>query len=183
MNQSQIAVRYAKALFQLSVEKNIIEQIRGDMLTIQKAAKEISEFSILLNSPVISNSDKQKALGQIFKGKIHDHSLSFLLLVTGKNRESYIPDMTRNYLDLVKAHKGIKTASLTTAVKITEQLREQLIEVISREFKAIIEMEETVDENIIGGFILRVDDRQFDTSISSRLGEWKRALLQTSLKN
>ena len=179
MNRSKITVRYAKALFLLAKEKNVLDVIEEDMKLIFNVCQTVNEFILLLESPIITISKKQNIIHEIFKAKVHEISLSFLDLITKNKREIFIKDIARNFLDLFKKHKGIKTTVFTSAVKIDQSLRKHIIELVKKGFNTEVELIENTDEKLIGGFILRVDDQQFDASISTKLKKIKHNLINT----
>lgn len=179
MNQSKITVRYARALFLLAKEKNMLDIVKEDMKLIFNVFQTINDFALLLESPIITISKKQNIIREIFKAKIHEISLSFLDLITKNKREIYIKDIARNFLNLVKKHKGIKTTVFTSAVSIDQSLRKHIIEQVKKSFNTEVELIENTDEKLIGGFILRVDDQQFDASISTKLKKIKHDLINT----
>ncbi|MFW6245879.1 MAG: ATP synthase F1 subunit delta, partial [Tangfeifania sp.] len=87
MNESAIAVRYARAVFSLAKEKKIIDSVKNDMELIHGVCKDSADFNLLLKSPVVRTSQKTRLISQIFKNKVHPVTLNFLLLITRNNRE------------------------------------------------------------------------------------------------
>ena len=183
MDQSKINVRYAKAFFSLAKEKDLISELQKDALLVSSVCSSISDFMILIESPVISTSGKVKAIKSIFEGKINPYSLKFLLLITENNREKYIPGIFRNLEELYRKNEGIRTAILTTAEPMDEALVEQIRKTLESEFGGKIEITQKIDKELIGGFVLRVDDSQYDASIAAQLKKIKDKLLQTELNN
>lgn len=182
MNQSKISVRYAKALFLLSKEKNVLDTVREDITSIDEVC-ENGDFISLIESPIVKGSDKQTVLNKIFEGKISDLSLSFLNLILKNKRESYIRDIARNFQDLYKQDQGIKTAVFTSPFAIDEKLKASIAELIKKSFNTEVELKEEVNEDLIGGFILRVGDNQYDASVSSKLQDLKRDLRNATFEN
>ncbi|MDP4188330.1 MAG: ATP synthase F1 subunit delta [Bacteroidota bacterium] len=178
MNQSKIVVRYSKALFILSKEKNILDTISKDMLLIYKICNSVSEFMRMIESPIAKPSQKRKTLNAIFKSSINELTMKFLDLLVENKREAFIRDIARYFIDLYRSDKGIKAAVLTTASEIDSETRDKVSELIKRSFNTKeVELDTNVNKDLIGGFILKVDDRQFDASISNHLKEVKRKLI------
>ena len=96
-------------------------------------------------------------------------------------RENYLPGIARYYLALYKKHKGIKTASLLTASTIDESTLKRLKEMVKKALKADVDLSSAVEESVIGGFILTVEDQQYDASVASGLKKMKKQLLETSV--
>lgn len=182
MDQSKINVRYAKAFFSLAKEKGLTEELQRDALLISSVCSSISDFMVLIDSPVISTSGKVKAFKSIFEGKVNPYSLKFLVLIAENNREKFIPGIFRDLEDMYRKSQGIKTAILTTAKPMDEALVEQIRKSLERELGGKVELSQMIDKELIGGFVLRVDDNQYDASISAQLKKIKDKLLQTELK-
>ena len=112
----------------------------------------------------------------IFEGKVGDLSMDFIRLVTGNNREEYLAAICRHYIKLYKEEKGIKMASIETATPLTNESRMEMVAIITRAFKAEIELQEEVKKELIGGFVLRVEDKQLDSSVKGKLVRIKKEL-------
>jgi len=181
MNESAIAVRYAKAVFALATEKEIIDSLKNDMELIYGVCKNSPDFNLLLKSPIIKTSEKKQLISQIFKNKVHPLTLDFLLLITRNNRETFIPAISRNTLDFIRRKKNIKTAVLTTAIEIDESLTSEIAKLLERELSGKIELTSRVNPGIIGGLILRVDDKQLDASVNTQLKNIRQKLLKTKV--
>lgn len=155
----------------------MLEEVKDDMVLIHSTCREAADFTSFLNNPVVQTSQKKQIIREIFKDKITNITLLFLELIIKNRRESFINDITRNFIDLYKKYKGIKTALLTTAVPIDDYLRNEIIEIIRKMYKTKIELNEHIDDELIGGFILRVDDQQFNAGIASKLNNVRRELI------
>jgi F-type H+-transporting ATPase subunit delta len=182
MNQSKIGVRYAKALFELAKEKKVLAETRKDMDFIKAVSEEVEGFRFLVESPVIDTKKKLEIFAAMFKGNISKLSQSFLDLVIKNKRETYIADITRNFVDFVRKDQGVKSASFATAVEIDNKLLEEVKQITESYFKTRIELTSDVNPDLIGGFILRVDDKQFDSSVSSKLNKIKAQLVSTDFE-
>ena len=182
MDQSKINVRYAKAFFTLAKEKGLTIELRKDAGLIASVCATSSDFILMLESPVVKTSQKIEALKRIFEGKVNALSLNFLLLITENKRENYLQGIFRNLEDLYRREEGIKSAILTSAQPLNETLVLQIQKVLETEFNAKVELSQKVDSKLIGGFVLRVDDKQYDSSLSTQLKKIKEQLLHTELK-
>jgi F-type H+-transporting ATPase subunit delta len=182
MDQSKINVRYAKAFFTLAKEKGLTIELRKDAGLIADVCAKSTDFVLLLNSPVVKTSAKVKAIQSIFEGKVNILSLNFLVLITENKREKYIPGIFRNLEDLYRQEEGIKTAVMTSSQSLDDSILLQVKQILEKEFKSKVELSHKIDEKLIGGFVLRVGDQQYDASISTQLRKIKEQLLQTELK-
>lgn len=182
MDQSKINVRYAKAFFTLAKEKNMTTELREDARLIASICATSSDFNLMLESPVVKTSKKVKALKSIFEGQINELSVKFMVLIAENKRESYIPGIFRHLEDLYRKEEGIKTAVLTSAKQLDESILIRVKEILETEFNAKIELSQKTDPELIGGFVLRIDDNQYDASIATQLQKIKEQLLHTELK-
>ncbi|PKQ63496.1 ATP synthase F1 subunit delta [Labilibaculum filiforme] len=182
MNESKISVRYAKALFELGKEENLIESVTSDIQLVDEVCKTIPEFWLMVESPVVKTSQKRAAIKQLFGEKINETTLKFLDLVVQNRREIYLKDISRNFLALCRKDKGVLAATLTSAIAVEKDSNSKLSELLSKSFNAKIELKEVVDKEIIGGFVLRIEDQQLDASISNQLTLIKRELLSNHMK-
>ncbi len=178
MNYSAISVRYSKALYQLAREKKIIDDVYSDISVIQELINEIQDLQYFIENPVIPTQTKINIVDKIFKNQLHEVTFNFIVLIFRNKRDQYLPMILRNFVDTYKSEKGIKTLVLKTAVQIDENLKKEFSKLIEAAFKVKPEFEEIVDKNIIGGFILRLDDRQFDSSVATQLKKFNKDLIR-----
>jgi F-type H+-transporting ATPase subunit delta len=165
MKEIKVATRYARALFDLALEQKILEQVHKDAELIFEICKTNRDFILFLRSPVIKETKKVTVLKNVFEKNIHELTLKFLLIITKNRREAIIQDIAEMFLEIYREHKNIIRASVTTAVPIDKEIRDRMIKIMEEQTKAHIELTELVDEEIIGGFIMNFDDKQYDASV------------------
>lgn len=182
MDQSAITVRYAKAFFSIAKERKLLDTLKTDIQLILDVCKNSSDFIHLLESPVVKKSKKIELISTIFKKKINESSLQFLLLITGNKREVHIPGICRNFLSLSRKDQNIRSAVVTTATEIKKETISKIETLLAKELNAKIELTSEVNAGIIGGIILRLDDKQYDASVATQLKKIKQELLETELK-
>lgn len=182
MSISAIRVRYAKAFFTLAKEKNLLGQLKTDIQGIFDICNQSADFIHLLESPVVTTTKKSELITKIFKSQINPLTLNFLLLIIDNKREVHIPGICRNFLDLTRKDQNIKSAVMITATEINAVTVEKIREIISKELNATIELACQVEPGIIGGLILRIDDKQYDSSVNTQLRKIKQTLLETEIK-
>ena len=179
MKQSRATIRYAKAFLQLSIEQNSLDRSYTDMLLLDKACSESKELKLLLKSPIVKSDQKQKIFDQIFGNKVNELSMAFIKIIINKRRESVLPEIAKRFIELYKMENNIETAIITTAVPISEVLKNKISSHIKAQNEKNIELTEVVDESIIGGVIISMGDKQLDMSILTEISE----LRQTFNKN
>ncbi len=170
MADLRVASRYIKSLLGLAVERSVLEQVHQDMIFFSKVCNENRGFVSMLRSPVIRHEKKSAILKKIFSGKVDSLTMAFIDIITRKNREPILPAIAGEFHNAYNEHKGIGQAAITTTLPMDADLR-KTIEAIVRKLsdKKQVEIKETVDKELIGGFILNVGDRQIDASIKSKL--------------
>ncbi|HKZ65591.1 MAG TPA: ATP synthase F1 subunit delta [Chitinophagaceae bacterium] len=167
MPNPRLATRYAKSLLDLAVERGQLEQVFTDMQVMQRICKGNRDFINLLNSPVVKADIKKKVVEAITKDRITELTTAFNSLLIKKGRESNLPEIITAFITQYKKHKNIHTVKLITAVPVGDVVRQTIIDQVKKAsgFDKI-ELDERVDENIIGGFVLQLGDKLVDASIA-----------------
>ena len=181
MNESQISVRYAKALFQSASEQKVLDEVYRDMEVLTSTCK-LEDFQYMLVVPTLQPSQKIKMCESIFAGKMNGISISMINLVIKNKRETYLPGIARFFRDLYRREKGVRLARLITAQTIDEKAMEGIRKLIRKAYDADVELSASVDKDVIGGFVLTVEDMRYDASVASNLRKLKNQLLQTSIE-
>lgn len=180
MNDSKISVRYSKALFESALERKILDKVNQDMILISEVCR-LPETKVFLQNPVIVPSKKSEILHKVFGDFVEKITLSLIDLAVKNGRESFIPAIARVFIHETLKYKGITESVLTTAVKVDPNIKKQITDMISEVFKTKVELEEVIDAEILGGFILRVDDNYIDASIKNKLRKIKKELRGSAL--
>lgn len=167
MQSPRVASRYAKSLLDLAVERGQLEQVYADMLYLQQLNKGSRDFLNLLRSPVINAETKTRAVNAVTQGKIGDLTTAFTTLLINKTREAILPEVITAFIKQYKEEKNIHTVKLTTAVPVSETVKNQIVEQVKKAGNMQnIELETAVDPGIIGGFVLQTGDQLVDVSIA-----------------
>ena len=178
MDTSSIGTRYAKSLFLLAQEQKKLDEVNKDVRFVYNSFRETKEISLFLDNPVVKESDKVKIVQELFQKHVGELVLNLLILAIRNKRELYIENICRNFSDLYKESKGIKTVVLTSAIPLDEKIKNLMEDILKEQLKAEIDFSERVNEKILGGFILQIDGRQYDTSISHKLTKLKQELIK-----
>ena len=181
MSGSLIAKRYAKALFDLSLELNVIEETKADMELIISVYESSKDFKQLLKSPVIRSEKKQKVINSIFSGKISELSLRFLNIITGKKREGLIKLIAEEYIIAYKKFKNIFTIHFESVTELSDDVRKRVIKLLEDRTNATIELIEEINKELIGGFVLKYNDFKYDASIDYLLRRLKKSSAEVNL--
>lgn len=175
MKSTKAASRYAKALLELAIENNQVDAVLDDMKYLSVVAGEYREFQLLIQSPVV-NSDKKIAIFNELFGQFQEISRKFIELITKKGREILLAEIASSFEDQVNKSKGITPLTITSAVPLSEAVKNKIISKVQGIVSGTFEITEKIDPTLIGGFVVRMDDKQIDASVSSQLDNLKQRL-------
>ncbi len=166
---TRAALRYAKAVLEGAAELKTQEVVYGNMQSITETLADSPELRNLINSPIIGAEDKRASLLAIFKNT-SDLVQSLINMVVDNNRTALLGKIAQTYIDLYNKQQGVVVATVTTAVELTSSLEKKVLNKIKEITGASnVNLEHKIDPAIIGGFILRVGDVQYDASIANQL--------------
>ena len=167
MPNPRLASRYAKALLDLAVERSQLEAAYADMGYLNRVLKASPDLVNMLRSPVVPGDKKQSVIDAITKGSIGELTAAFTRLLVTKSRESVLPEIITAFIKQYKAYKGIHIVKLTTAMPVSDAVKNAIVAQVKKTSKLeTIELEEKIDPSIIGGFVLQAGDQLIDASIS-----------------
>lgn len=173
MAGARAAIRYAKAVLSLASDQKSADAVNTDMKLIANTIAQSKDLSDAIQSPVISSTVKKSVLLEVFKNS-NKTTLSLIDTLITNNRIAILGDVALKYNQLFDQSKGIELATVTTAVALTDALKQKVLAKAKELTGKDIEVESIVDETIIGGFILRIGDIQYNASISNQLNKLKR---------
>ena len=168
MAGSRAAIRYAKAVLSLASDKKAAEAVNIDMKLIANTFSENEDLSTMLKSAVIKSDEKKAVLTKVFLKLNTISSGLFDVLFTNKRLE-LLPEVASKYSVLFDELSDKETATVTTAIPMTKELEKKVLAKVKTLTSKKVELENVVDESILGGFILRVGDKQYNASISNKL--------------
>ena len=181
MDQNKVITRYAKAYFSLAKERKQPDIFKEDVEQIYDLWLKSKEFKLLLESPVIGTSRKMRSITSVLQGKIDNLTLNFLHLVTKNKREIQLPEILKNILAMFRGEKEVRTVMLTSAVSLRPETVIRVKKFLEEKLESGIELNEQVNPELIGGFVLRIDDKQVDTSVATHLRRIREKLLETEI--
>lgn len=170
MNGSKVAYRYAKSLLEVAQAQNIIQQVYGDMQSVMSAINENHDLKDYLVSPIVKVEDKKEIINKIFGGKINPLSLNFFNLIIENKRESVIHLIVKRFIYLYDELKGVEVAKVISAVELDKSSLQRLQNIVAKITGKTAEIEQAIDESLIGGYILKIGDYQYDASVKNNIG-------------
>ncbi len=165
-----IAERYASAVFDLAKEGKDLKALESDVAAIEGAIAESEDFRTLLTSPLYGREEQQGAIAAIAqKMGLSGTTSNVLSLLASKRRLFVLPQLATVLRERLAEERGEVTAEVTTAKKLTKTQMDKLAKTLKEQVGKAVTIQETVDEGIIGGLIVKVGSKMIDTSIKSKL--------------
>jgi F-type H+-transporting ATPase subunit delta len=174
MLDSIIAERYAKSLFDLSLEKGKLEQVRKDMDLMVDVCLNNRDFRQMLISPVIRPDKKSAVMDDVFAGKIEAISKQFYHLLCQKRREKYLEGIAKQFIAKYKKYHNILVIEIRSAAPLSKELRDKIVAIIETRSKGTVELVELIDTKLIGGFIVSDEGRRYDASLTTTIKKLKK---------
>jgi F-type H+-transporting ATPase subunit delta len=167
---AKIARPYARALFDFSVEKNIMHQITADFQNLDIFLNETSEFTEYLNNPIVKEEAKSTFLTKALKSQINSETFKFLMILVKRDRINLLSVIINEYLELVYQTASIKMIEVSTAFDFTNAQKDTLIQKLkeltdAREIRLVI----NTDKTLIGGFLIKTESKVIDFTIKNQL--------------
>lgn len=170
---SRAAIRYAKAILETAISSGKANQVNDDMKSIIKSVNSSADLKDFLASPIITSEVKMNVLSEIF-GSVQADTKSLFRLLQENKRFEILEAIATQFNAQFDEMNGVEVAKVTTAFPITADLEAKILAKATTISTKKITIQNTVDPSIIGGFILRIGDKQYNASVSNRLQELKR---------
>jgi len=170
---SRAAIRYAKAILETAVSTGKANQVNDDMKSIIIAVNSSADLKDFLASPIITSEVKMNVLSEVF-GSVEEDTKSLFRLLQENKRFEILEDIAAQFNVQFDDMNGVEVANVTTAFPITADLEAKILAKATSMSTKKITIQNTIDPSIIGGFILRIGDKQYNASVSNRLQELKR---------
>lgn len=170
---SRAAIRYAKAILETAVSSGNPAKVNDDMKSVVGAVNSSPELKEFLSSPVIASEKKMNVLAEVF-ASVQSETKSLFRLLQENKRYEILGDIAEKFNTLYDEMQGVEVAKVTTAIPLTADLEAKVLDKIATISSKKVTIENIVDPAIIGGFILRIGDRQYNASVANRLQELKR---------
>ncbi|TJZ61341.1 ATP synthase F1 subunit delta [Sphingobacterium olei] len=174
MSVFKVASRYAKSLIDLAQQQGSLEVIKVDMEQIVALIKSNSELQAVLSNPIIKIDKKSSILEALFKDKVRPEILGFFNIMVRKGRSGLVYATAQEFIREYNEVKGIVNAEVTSATALSEANLQSLKAKIAQEINAEVILTNKVDTALIGGFVVKVGDRQLDVSIAGKLNKLER---------
>ena len=181
MKGNQAANRYAIALFDLAIEQNALDAAYQDMTTFYNAVQESRDFGVFLKSPIISPDKKQEVIDRTFD-MFHILTSKFIALVVKNRREDLLPKIAADFIAMFKEERGMAEVTITSAVRLDSSVVDSIMARIKPVLPGHITINEELNPELIGGFIVRFGNTRIDASISHQFDLLKQSLSKINVK-
>jgi F-type H+-transporting ATPase subunit delta len=166
---TRVTYRYAKALFELAKEKQLLPEVGADMKLLGDIIESSKEFQSILESPIVSSAEKGKIISQLVETKINSLTLRFLKLLVNKKRENLLLLIIQRFRKLLDEDRGILRAELITTVPFSEEQINALGLQLKKLTPKELVFEQRIDKELLGGFVIKMDDTVIDNSLQNQL--------------
>jgi F-type H+-transporting ATPase subunit delta len=180
MKNPKLAIRFATALYDFAAETTHVEAVYQDVLLVQQVVAENHELKAVMESPIIPEDKKQKIFREIFMKNISETTLRFFTLILKKRREPQLLMICSQFVKVYYVNHNIKEVYITTAQPLSEEMQSYLQHYIETDSPYTFILHFAVDQNIIGGIIVKVDDLYFDASIQTKINKLKAEFSQNA---
>ncbi len=175
-----VSERYARALCEAGIEKETLDKLEEDFSEFMKAYREDKNLKRVYESPLIDGKEKKSFIDAILKDKNRELN-NFLLLLIERKREKELSFIYESFMDKVREEKNRILCKAITVYELSEEEKDELTKSLNSITDKEVELENIIDESIIGGIIVKVGDRVYDYSVKGQLDDLKESLLKTSL--
>ncbi|MGE5680841.1 MAG: ATP synthase F1 subunit delta [Bacillota bacterium] len=178
MSNLNIANRYARALMDLAVNENSLDAISADIELINNTLRSSRQLQLTLTSPVVKSEVKHSILTEIFQNRITPVTLSFIQFVINKNREDLLTNIVKQFLAFRDRKLGITSADIISAEPLNDEQKNRLVKRLEGITGKKVRVNYSLNNSIIGGFVIRIEDTVYDASVKHQLDLLKDKLLQ-----
>ena len=173
--QSRAAIRYAKAVYEIAYDENSVNEVFNDMSLVKKLNGSSTDFKTLLSNSQINSRDKKNAILSLIDNH-NSLTIKLLDLLIFNKRVSIVGDIATSFIQLYNKHNNIKEALVITASPINKELESEILSKINIPDAKAINLNNIVDPSIIGGFIIRYDGKEYNSSVKQNLNNLKKEL-------
>lgn len=177
-----VALRYARALHEVALEKKIIDAVEQELSAISEVVQGNPDLQRVLTHPQIATEEKKQLLDTLFAGKVKDETKNFLFLLVDRGREIYLKEITSAFIELANEARGIADATVTSAKPLDGEALDELAERFGKQLNKTLRLQAKVDPSIIGGLVIRIGDRLYDGSVAGKLAQFQQQLKQTQVR-
>ena len=164
-----VANRYASALFETGIDLDKIKLFNDELNFVGKIFGGEEKLFQILHHPKIKESEKRDLIDSLFKDRLSEEMINFLYILIDKRREGYILQIVEEYTKMFNEHEDIIKVIAVTAVAMEDKAKGKLAEVLKDKLKKTIELTNEIDKKLIGGVLLKIEDKLIDGTVKGQL--------------
>ncbi len=180
MKNTVLARRYVKALFELAVEKKILDTIQNEVAFFSQSLDDNIQFRLFLFAQNISKKQKREKIERLIQDQVSNVFFNFVLVLLKKNREFIFPEIAKEFQNFVDKHYRKINALAITAQPLDEKSSSKLKSLLDKTFDADVQIQNDIDSTILGGIVVNVEGHVFDGSLQNQLARLKDDLVSNS---
>jgi F-type H+-transporting ATPase subunit delta len=175
MSVQKLAGRYAKSLIDLSIEQNKLDRVLEDVKVLHEVSDN-RDFKLMLRSPVLKADKKRQVVNHLFKDQFDPLTIAFLDIMFRKGREAHLVEIAGEFIDQYKKIKRISSVRLVSAAPLSKDTFDQILKILQESpiVEDTVDLQATVNEELIGGFTIELDDKLYDDSVAFKLAELRK---------
>nr|WP_314278454.1 F0F1 ATP synthase subunit delta [uncultured Peptostreptococcus sp.] len=175
---SQVASRYAEALFQLAEEENQLSQVYSELEDLNKVILDNKDLYDIFRSPFISRDEKLSIADNLFRDKLSKYILNFIMVLIENSRTRELDSIVKSYKQLLDTRNNVAEGKVITAIALSPDKLADLEGKLSAKYNKTIRLTNEIDESILGGALVKIGNEEIDGSLKSRLDGIKNTLSQ-----
>ena len=176
MLTSQLALKYAQAIYEIATEKAMLDQVEKELKLVEATIAGHEELAHLIYHPLVPAEAKKQTISQIFAEELNVFVRNFILLLIDKRREPALPAIIREYIRLANEARNIAEAEVITARELSPEQQAALAGKLSKVTGKNIVLKTTIDQELLGGVVVKIGDKLIDGSVARQLKALKAAL-------
>lgn len=180
MKNTVLARRYAKALFELAVERKILDTIQNEVRSFSQSLDDNLQFRLFFFAQDVSKKQKREKIEELMQDRVSNVFFNFVLVLLKKNREFIFPEIVKEFQSIVDKYHRKMNALAITAQPLDEKSSSKLKSLLDKTFDADVRIKNDIDASILGGIVVNVEGHVFDGSLQSQLARLKDDLVSNS---
>lgn len=166
----KLALPYAEALLDITSKEGSLDKVINDLTSLSKILTESSDLKKALANPTLSSTTKKEIIKSVFKDAVSNTIIKFLMVLSDRGRIAYLADVIEKALELAYQKASIQIAYVTSSLELTSSQEEALVEKLQAMTGASqIKLNLTVDNSLLGGFIVQIGSKIIDNSVKGQL--------------
>ncbi|MDF2569022.1 MAG: atpH [Sporomusa sp.] len=179
MLTNKLAVKYAQAIYEIASEKAMLDTVEKQLKLVEATISGHADLATLMYHPLVPAPSKKETINRVFAGDLDAFVQNFLLLLIDKRREPALPAIIREYIRLANEARNIAEAEVFTAKELSAEQLDALAAKLSKVTGKNVVLKTTIDQELIGGVVVKIGDKLIDGSVARQLKALKTALLTT----